>query len=95
MIFSALSLLAIHQLQGCSNSLGAMPEAQFFDVPTFFMTMWIGGLGAYVYWHLHPKPNRGTMDDKEDDTILDETFTLQLMLPSTRATVMVRAAVEV
>ena len=74
MIFSALSLLAIHQLQGCSNSLGAMPEAQFFDVPTFFMTMWIGGLGAYVYWHLHPKPTRGTMDDKDEDTVLDETY---------------------
>ena len=71
LLVSALSLLAIQQLQGCSSSLGAMPD-QFFDVPTLFTTVWIGILGAYVLWLSQKTTRESTMDYESTDTVLNE-----------------------
>ena len=73
MLLSALSLLAIQQLQGCSSLLVAMPAEQVFDVPTLFVTVWISFLGVYVLWQSRRKPKLGTMDDKSNDSVLNET----------------------
>ena len=72
LLVSALSLLAIQQLQGCSSSLGAMPE-QFFDVPTLVTAVWIGTLGAYVLWLSQKRTLESTMDYEPMSTVLNES----------------------
>ena len=41
-------------------------------MPTLFVTVWISFLGATL-WQSQHNPKRGTMDEKSNDPILDET----------------------
>ena len=92
LFFSALSLLAIHQLQGCSNSLVAMPE-QFSMCPHSLSRC--GSVFLVPRFGNHSTIQSVAPWTRNRMTQFWMRPTLQIMLLSIHATAMVKAAVEI